>query len=311
MAQLSRARDRSMHSIVATIQAEQDQAIRAPGQGRRRRSAAAPAPARRSWRCTARRTCSTPTGAATRPAACWSSGPRGVFMRYIERVLPSLGETAVALRSLGEVVDGLRATRHDEPAVADGQGLGADGRADASYGAPAGARVARGVPGLLARRRDRARPRRARQAAAPADVAGPPQPAAAAGRLVAARRDVAPGARRARPRAGPRGLRRRHARPRRRSSTSRCRGGRRSTRPRCSAGCATRSSWPGWPRACVTPEEQRLLVEVVGRPTTLSVEDVPADRRAALRPRRRPRPRARTTTSSTTSLPRAASTCRS
>ena len=32
MAQLSRARDRSMHSIVATIQAEQDQAIRAPGE---------------------------------------------------------------------------------------------------------------------------------------------------------------------------------------------------------------------------------------------------------------------------------------
>jgi hypothetical protein len=49
-------------------------------------------------------------------------GPSGVFMRYIERVLPSLGETAVALRSLGEVVDGLRATRHDEPAVADVKG---------------------------------------------------------------------------------------------------------------------------------------------------------------------------------------------
>ena len=43
-------------------------------------------------------------------------------MRYIERVLPSLGETAVALRSLGEVVDGVRATRHDEPAVADVKG---------------------------------------------------------------------------------------------------------------------------------------------------------------------------------------------
>ncbi len=49
-------------------------------------------------------------------------GPSGVFMRYIERVLPSLGETAVALRSLGEVVDGVRAVRHDEPAVADVKG---------------------------------------------------------------------------------------------------------------------------------------------------------------------------------------------
>jgi hypothetical protein len=46
-------------------------------------------------------------------------------MRYIERVLPSLGETAVALRSLGEVVDGLRATRHDEPAVAEVKGRAA------------------------------------------------------------------------------------------------------------------------------------------------------------------------------------------
>ena len=46
-------------------------------------------------------------------------GPSGVFMRYIERVLPSLGETAVALRSLGEVVDGVEAVRHDAPAVAD------------------------------------------------------------------------------------------------------------------------------------------------------------------------------------------------
>ena len=33
-----------------------------------------------------------------------------------------LGETAVALRSLGEVVDGVRAIRHDEPAVADVKG---------------------------------------------------------------------------------------------------------------------------------------------------------------------------------------------
>ena len=89
MAQLSRARDRSMHSIVATIQAEQDKAIRAPGRGRRRRSPAARAPARPSWRCTARRTCSTPTGAATRRGGVLVVGPSGVFMRYIERVLPS------------------------------------------------------------------------------------------------------------------------------------------------------------------------------------------------------------------------------
>ncbi len=121
MAQLSRARDRSMHSIVATIQAEQDQAIRAPGKGVVSISGG-PGTGK--------------TVVALHRAAflLYSDrrryegggvlvvGPSGVFMRYIERVLPSLGETAVALRSLGEVVGGVRATRHDEPAVADIKG---------------------------------------------------------------------------------------------------------------------------------------------------------------------------------------------
>ena len=117
MAQLSRARDRSMHSIVATIQAEQDRAIRAPAKGvvaisggpgtgktvvALHRAAYLLYTDRRRYE----------TGGVL------VVGPSGVFMRYIERVLPSLGETAVALRSLGEVVGGVRATRHDPPAVA-------------------------------------------------------------------------------------------------------------------------------------------------------------------------------------------------
>ncbi|HET8664689.1 MAG TPA: AAA family ATPase, partial [Nocardioides sp.] len=117
MAQLSRARDRSMHSIVATIQAEQDRAIRAPAKGvvtisggpgtgktvvALHRAAYLLYTDRRRYE----------TGGVL------VVGPSGVFMRYIERVLPSLGETAVALRSLGEVVGGLRATRHDSPEVA-------------------------------------------------------------------------------------------------------------------------------------------------------------------------------------------------
>ena len=121
MAQLSRARDRSMHSIVATIQAEQDQAIRAPSRGvvtisggpgtgktvvALHRAAYLLYTERRRYES----------------GGVLVVGPSGVFMRYIERVLPSLGETAIALRSLGEVVDGLRATRHDEPAVADVKG---------------------------------------------------------------------------------------------------------------------------------------------------------------------------------------------
>jgi DNA helicase IV len=121
MATLSRARDRQMHSIVATIQAEQDRAIRAPSRGvvsisggpgtgktvvALHRAAYLLYTDRRRYE----------------GGGVLVVGPSGVFMRYIERVLPSLGETAVALRSLGEVVDGIRAARHDEPAVADIKG---------------------------------------------------------------------------------------------------------------------------------------------------------------------------------------------
>ncbi|MCW2781636.1 MAG: putative helicase protein [Marmoricola sp.] len=121
MAQLSRARDRSMHSIVATIQAEQDKAIRAPNKGvvsisggpgtgktvvALHRAAFLLYADRRRYE----------TGGVL------VVGPSGVFMRYIERVLPSLGETAVALRSLGEVVDGVKASRRDDPAVAEIKG---------------------------------------------------------------------------------------------------------------------------------------------------------------------------------------------
>ena len=124
LAQLSRARDRSMHSIVATIQAEQDRAIRAPQKGvvlitggpgtgktvvALHRAAYLLYADRRRYE----------TGGVL------VVGPSGVFMRYIERVLPSLGETAVALRSLGEVVDGVRASRRDEPAVAEVKGSAA------------------------------------------------------------------------------------------------------------------------------------------------------------------------------------------
>jgi DNA helicase IV len=121
MAQLSRARDRTMHSIVATIQAEQDKAIRAPAKGvvaisggpgvgktvvALHRAAYLLYTDRRRYES----------------GGVLIVGPSGVFMNYIARVLPSLGETAVALRSLGEVVDGVRASRHDEPAVAEIKG---------------------------------------------------------------------------------------------------------------------------------------------------------------------------------------------
>ena len=117
MAQLSRARDRSMHSIVATIQAEQDRAIRAPAKGVVEISGGpgtgktVVALHRAAYLLYTDRSRYERGGVLV-------VGPSGVFMRYIERVLPSLGETAVALRSLGEVVDGIKAARHDDPPVA-------------------------------------------------------------------------------------------------------------------------------------------------------------------------------------------------
>ncbi len=121
MAQLSRARDRSMHSIVATIQAEQDQAIRAPGKGV---IAISGGPGTGKTVVALHRAAYLLYTDRRRyeGGGVLIVGPSGVFMRYIERVLPSLGETAVALRSLGEVVEGVRASRHDEPAVADVKG---------------------------------------------------------------------------------------------------------------------------------------------------------------------------------------------
>jgi DNA helicase IV len=121
MAQLSRARDRSMHSIVATIQAEQDLAIRAPGRGV---VAISGGPGTGKTVVALHRAAYLLFTDRRRyeGGGVLIVGPSGVFMRYIERVLPSLGETAVALRSLGEVVDGVKATRQDEPAVADVKG---------------------------------------------------------------------------------------------------------------------------------------------------------------------------------------------
>ncbi len=124
LAQLSKARDRSMHSIVATIQAEQDRAIRAPNKGVVSISGGpgtgktVVALHRAAYLLYADRRRYERGGVLV-------VGPSGVFMRYIERVLPSLGETAVALRSLGEVVDGVRASRREEPAVAEVKGSAA------------------------------------------------------------------------------------------------------------------------------------------------------------------------------------------
>ncbi len=117
MAELQRARDATMHSVVATIQKEQDDAIRSParavtiiggGPGTGKTVVALHRAAYLLY--TDRR--------RFENGGVLVVGPSDVFMRYIERVLPSLGETAVTLRSIGEVVDGVHGTRHDSPQAA-------------------------------------------------------------------------------------------------------------------------------------------------------------------------------------------------
>ena len=117
MAALSRTRTGRMRDIVATIQTEQDAAIRAPARGATmitggpgtgktvvalHRAAYLLYEDRRRFE----------------GAGILIVGPSDVFMRYIERVLPSLGEDAASLYSLGEMFAGVEATARDTAEVA-------------------------------------------------------------------------------------------------------------------------------------------------------------------------------------------------
>ncbi len=145
-AALAKSRDRSMHSVVATIQREQDDAIRSPhrgvtlihgGPGTGKTVVALHRAAYLLY--TDRR--------RYEGGGVLVVGPNAVFMAYIERVLPSLGETSVALRALGEVVEGIDASRHDVPRVAvikgsaRMRGVLARTSRGATPGAPTGFRV--------------------------------------------------------------------------------------------------------------------------------------------------------------------------
>ncbi|WP_130014511.1 HelD family protein [Serinicoccus sediminis] len=121
LAALTRSRGARMRDIVATIQQHQDEAIRAPARG------------------VTEITGGPGTGktvvALHRAAYLLYSdrrrfegggvlvvGPSAAYTAYIERVLPSLGEDSVVLRSLGDVLGGITATRLDPPAVAATKG---------------------------------------------------------------------------------------------------------------------------------------------------------------------------------------------
>lgn len=121
LAALNRKRTGRMGDIVATIQAEQDAIIRAdlagvrvvqggPGTGK-----TAVALHRAAYLLYTFRE-------RLNNAGVLVVGPSSSFMWYIERVLPSLGETGVVMSSLATLYPGLRAVPESNPAVAKVKG---------------------------------------------------------------------------------------------------------------------------------------------------------------------------------------------
>ncbi|EFA23762.1 HelD family protein [Bifidobacterium gallicum] len=121
LASLSSRRTGKMTDIVATIQAEQDAIIRAdlqgavvvqggPGTGK-----TAVALHRAAYLLYTHRRMLDRSGVLV-------VGPGPAFLRYIDQVLPSLGETGVVSRTIADLIPGIHAQRVDEPHVAQLKG---------------------------------------------------------------------------------------------------------------------------------------------------------------------------------------------
>jgi hypothetical protein len=121
LASLARATGHGMRDIVATIQREQDEAIRSPAsgvtivRGGPGTGKTAVALHRAAYLLYADRNRFESGGVLV-------IGPSEVFVGYVSRVLPSLGEETATLRSLGQLVEGVTAHRHDPPEVAATKG---------------------------------------------------------------------------------------------------------------------------------------------------------------------------------------------
>jgi len=117
LAALQRSRSGQMRDIVATVQREQDEVIRAelPGvlivQGGPGTGKTAVALHRAAYLLYTYRFPLEQQGVLV-------VGPNQVFLRYIEQVLPSLGESGVALSTLASLFPGARARGVESPAVA-------------------------------------------------------------------------------------------------------------------------------------------------------------------------------------------------
>ncbi|MFJ6196141.1 HelD family protein [Micromonospora sp. NPDC092111] len=117
LATLSRATGRGMRDIVATIQREQDEAIRSPGSGV---TIVSGGPGTGKTAVALHRAAYLLYSDRSRYAGggILVVGPSSVFVEYIASVLPSLGEETATLHSLGSLFPGLSATRTDPPEVA-------------------------------------------------------------------------------------------------------------------------------------------------------------------------------------------------
>jgi AAA domain/UvrD-like helicase C-terminal domain len=121
LAALRRSRGPHMRDIVTTIQREQDRAIRAPARGV---TLLTGGPGTGKTQVALHRAAYllyTDRGRFT-DGRILVVGPSTVFTNYISRVLPSLGEDSVHLRALGELVEGVIATRRDCADVAQIKG---------------------------------------------------------------------------------------------------------------------------------------------------------------------------------------------
>lgn len=121
LAAMAAGRTGRMSDIVATIQAEQDRIIRSelsgalvvqggPGTGK-----TAVALHRAAYLLYAHRRLLERSGVLL-------VGPSSSFLRYIDQVLPSLGETGVVSTTIADLLPGIRARAHDEGAVAEIKG---------------------------------------------------------------------------------------------------------------------------------------------------------------------------------------------
>ena len=117
LASLGERRTGRMTDIVATIQGEQDRIIRAPlpgalvVQGGPGTGKTAVALHRAAYLLYTHRRRLGRSGVLV-------VGPSQEFLHYIDQVLPSLGETGVVSRTIGDLIPGIVATRDDAPTVA-------------------------------------------------------------------------------------------------------------------------------------------------------------------------------------------------